>query len=101
MKPSLAALLVSVVAFSGGLAPASEKSPPYPPHMIPGSELRVLPVDAAGRQHQLSVGLPASYAKETGRRYPVVYVTDAYWDFQKLDSIRGGLVFDKVVPEFI
>ena len=61
----------------------------------------MLPVNAAGRHYQLSVGLPASYAKETGRRYPVVYVTDGYWDFQKLDAIRGSLVFDKVVPEFI
>ncbi len=101
MKPSLAASLVSIVALSGALASASEKSPSYPPHTIPGSELRVLPVNAAGRHYQLSVGLPASYAKETGRRYPVVYVTDGYWDFEKLDAIRGALVFDKVTPEFI
>jgi predicted alpha/beta superfamily hydrolase len=101
MKPSLAAALVSIGVLSGGLAAASEKAPSYPPHTIPGSELRVLPVDAAGRHYQLSIGLPASYAKETGRRYPVVYVTDAYWDFEKLDAIRGTLVFDKVVPEFI
>ncbi len=101
MKRSLAVPLVSIVALSGSLAPAAEKSPPYPPHTIPGSELRVLPPNAAGRHYQLSVGLPASYAKETGRRYPVVYVTDGYWDFEKLDAIRGTLVFDKVVPEFI
>jgi predicted alpha/beta superfamily hydrolase len=47
------------------------------------------------------VGLPASYAKETTKRYPVIYVTDGYWDFEKLSVIRGGLVFDKVAPEFI
>jgi predicted alpha/beta superfamily hydrolase len=102
MKPTLAVPLVSLaVALSAGSAPASEAAPPYPPHTIAGSELRVLPVSAAGRHYQLSVGLPASYAKETTRRYPVVYVTDGYWDFEKLDAIRGALVFDKVVPEFI
>jgi predicted alpha/beta superfamily hydrolase len=102
MKPSLAAPFLSfLVALFGGLALASEKAPSYPPHTIPGSELRVLPQNGAGRHYQLSVGLPASYAKETGRRYPVVYVTDGYWDFQKLDAIRGSLVFDKVTPEFI
>src|SRR5512135_1595248 len=102
MKPSLVApLILFPVALSGALALAAEKAPSYPPHTIPGSELRVLPANAAGRHYQLSIGLPASYAKETSRRYPVVYVTDGYWDFQKLDSIRGGLVFDKVVPEFI
>jgi predicted alpha/beta superfamily hydrolase len=102
MKPSLLASLVSLAVFSsGGLSPAAETAPARPPHTIAGSELRVLPANAASRHYQLSIGLPASYAKETGRRYPVVYVTDGYWDFQKLDAIRGGLVFDKVVPEFI
>jgi len=102
MKPSLAnPLLCLAVVLSGGLAPASEKAPSFPPHTIPGSELRALPINAAGRHYQLSVGLPASYGKEAGRRYPVVYVTDGYWDFQKLDAIRGALVFDKVTPEFI
>jgi predicted alpha/beta superfamily hydrolase len=102
MKPPLMALLVLLaIALSAGPALASDTAPSYPPHTIPGSELRVLPVNAAGRHYQLSVGLPASYAKETARHYPVVYVTDGYWDFEKLDAIRGALVFDKVVPEFI
>jgi predicted alpha/beta superfamily hydrolase len=101
MKSPITALLVPLaVALSAGLAHAAD-TPSYPPHTIPGSELRVLPVNAAGRHYQLSVGLPASYAKETARRYPVVYVTDGYWDFEKLDAIRGALVFDKVTPEFI
>ena len=102
MKPSVVAPLFALaLASSAGVAHTSEKAPLYPPHAIAGSELRVLPVNAAGRHYQLSVGLPASYSKETSRRYPVVYVTDGYWDFQKLDAIRGSLVFDKVVPEFI
>jgi predicted alpha/beta superfamily hydrolase len=102
MRPSVALPLASLaVALTAGPALAAETTPSYPPHTIPGSELRVLPVNHAGRHYQLSVGLPASYAKETARRYPVVYVTDGYWDFQKLDAIRGALVFDKVVPEFI
>jgi len=100
MRSSLTLPLASLaVVFSAGSALASETA--YPPHTIPGSELRALPVNAAGRHYQLSVGLPASYAKDTARRYPVVYVTDGYWDFEKLDAIRGCLVFDKVVPEFI
>src|SRR5512143_980601 len=102
MKPSLVApLILFPVALSGALALASEKESSYPPHTIPGSELRVLPTNGSGRHYQLSVGLPATYAKETSRRYPAVYVTDGYWDFQKLDAIRGALVFDKVTPEFI
>jgi len=100
MKTSISAVIVAV-AMSAASVLWAQSDPPYPPHAIPGSELRVLPVDEAGRHYQLSIGLPASYAEEASRRYPVVYVTDGYWDFQKLDAIRGALVFDKVVPEFI
>jgi hypothetical protein len=102
MKRSISTLIASVaVSLSAGSLLRAQSPPPYPPHAIPGSELRVLPVDEDGRHYQLSIGLPASYAEETSRRHPVVYVTDGYWDFQKLDAIRGALVFDKLVPEFI
>lgn len=95
MKSPLVLLAACLAAVSALAAPA------HPPHVIGNSELRVLSPNAAGRHYQLSVGLPASYRSQPERRYPVVYVTDGYWDFQKLDAIRGSLVFDKVVPEFI
>jgi predicted alpha/beta superfamily hydrolase len=84
-----------------GAPPAVPAQPAPPPHVIPNSEIRLLPRDEAGRHYQLHVGLPASYAKEPGRRYPVVYVTDGYWDFAKITTIHGSLVYDKVVPEFV
>lgn len=95
MKAILISFLAAVTAVTAAAAPA------YPPHAIANSELRVLPKTAAGRHYQLSVGLPASYAQNPDRRYPVVYVTDGYWDFGKLHAIHGALVFDRVVPEFI
>ncbi len=95
MKLTLAALVFVLIA---GVLPAAES---FPPHIIANSQLRVLPVNAAGRHYGLYIGLPESYGKEPGKRYPVVYVTDGYWDFEKMDTIRGCLVYDKVVPEFI
>jgi uncharacterized protein len=76
-------------------------TPPYPPHTIAGTELRELPATAQGRAYQLHVALPASYAKEPKKRYPVFFVTDGYWDFATIQSSYGGLVYDRVVPEFI
>ena len=99
MKASVAAIALLLVNLP--VAAVTSAAPTYPPHIVPNSELRVLPRNAAGRHYQLSIGLPGSYHKETAKRYPVVYVTDGYWDFQKLEAIRGALVFDKVVPEFI
>lgn len=102
MKSPLVCLgLVLCTVLPGFAAAAETAASPFPAHMIPDSELRVLPKTSAGRQYQLHVGLPASYRKEPQRRYPVVYVTDAYWDFQKITAIEGSLVYDKVVPEFI
>lgn len=80
---------------------AASSAPRFPPHTISNSELRALPTNAHGRTYQLHVGLPGSYRESPARRYPVVFVTDAYWDFQKIDAIRGALTYDKVVPEFI
>lgn len=84
----------------GGLARADD-APPFPPHTIANSQLRILPRNANGREYQLHIGLPGNYARDKDKHYPVVYVTDGYWDFEKMYIIRGCLVYDKVVPEFI
>lgn len=102
MKLPLILVVALVQPVCGAIAWAADPAKPaYPPHTIANSELRVLPRNEAGREYQLHVGLPASYAASPSRRYPVVYVTDGYWDFERLVTIRGALVYDKVVPEFI
>jgi len=73
----------------------------YAPHAIPNSLLRTLPTNADGRGYQLHIHLPASFAQEPKRRYPVLYVTDGYWDFPTLATSYDSLVYDKVLPEFI
>jgi len=84
-----------------GLIAVACRAADYPPHIIGNSELRVLEPTEHGRHYQLSVGLPASYAENTDRKYPVVFVTDGYWDFAKITTIQGGLVYDRVAPEYI
>jgi uncharacterized protein len=97
----VALLLGALLMLTGTMAVAETPSASLPGHTIARSELRVLPRDAAGRQYQLHIGLPESYATSPERRYPVVFVTDAYWDFAKIFAIEGSLVYDRVVPEFI
>ncbi len=102
MKIPVVALCLATQVLSVGVSRGAEApKAAFPPHVIGNSELRVLPRNDAGRHYQLHVGLPPSYAKETGKRYPVVFVTDAYWDFQKITAIAGSLLYDKVAPEFI
>ena len=68
---------------------------------IAGSELRSLTSSSTGRAYDIYVLLPANYAQNGDRRYPVLYVLDGQWDFKLLASVQGGLLYDKVVPEMI
>jgi len=70
-------------------------------YTVDNTEIRDLPVTEKGRHYRLYVGMPVSYTKDTSRRYPVVFVTDAYWDFIKMLGIGGALMADRVVPDFI
>jgi uncharacterized protein len=39
--------------------------------------------------------------KDATKKYPVVYILDGQWDFKLMDSVLGGLVYDKFVPQMI
>lgn len=94
-------LLISMAVASAAETPSAPPANDYPLQTIANSQLRVLGAAANGRAYQLHVGLPPSYAKQPDKKYPVVYVTDGYWDFLKMAAIRAVLINDKVVPEFI
>ena len=100
MKPLLLPLVVLALLLQPQFAHADE-APRFPPHTIGNSELRVLPTNADGRSYQLHVRLPASFAKEPRRKYPVLYLTDGYWDFPTVVASYDNMVYDKVLPEFI
>jgi len=93
---SLAVLVAAAAACRGRPAPLVGE-----PETIDHSEAHVLPRAANGRDYRITVGVPDSYAASPDRRYPVMYVTDGYWDYKLLKSIIGGLVYDKVIPEVI
>jgi predicted alpha/beta superfamily hydrolase len=71
------------------------------PETIDHSEVHVLPRSANGRDYRITVGVPDSYLTRPDQRYPVIYVTDGYWDYKLFKSIVGGLVYDKAMPEAI
>lgn len=83
------------------LSAADSSSPPFPPFTIAHTQIRTLPPTPDGRHYELDVALPESYATHPHRRYPVIYVTDGYWDFPTLQSSYANLVYDRLVPECI
>jgi hypothetical protein len=50
--------------------------------VIQNSELIDLHSEQTGRDYELIVGVPDSYAKEPERRYPVLYLLDGQWDLR-------------------
>jgi predicted alpha/beta superfamily hydrolase len=101
MKNVSAWILVLAMAVSTAFAADKAKPAKLPGYVIPQSEVHNLPRNAAGREYALFVRLPDSYTRDPAKRYPVVFVTDGYWDFQKLVSIHNPMVYDKYSPEFI
>lgn len=85
----------------GGEGGAAADQGPFPRHSLANTEVRPLPRAKGGRAYQLHVGLPESFDEEPGRRYPVLYLCDAYWDFPLVRNIVGNLRFDHAVPEMI
>jgi predicted alpha/beta superfamily hydrolase len=72
------------------------------PYEITGSEVWDVPDPVSKRDYQIFVTLPPSYADNPGRRYPVLYVTDADYAFPIIRQLARRLNIDKpVVDEFI
>jgi uncharacterized protein len=68
---------------------------------IADSEMRSLKSTHTGRDYDIYILLPADYAQNEGKIYPVLYVLDGQWDFKLYDSIYGGLYYDQFIPEMI
>jgi len=88
----------AAAALAGPLFPPAASATPY---TLANTEVRALPRSANGRSYTLYINTPASYATSPARKYPVVYLTDGYWDFHLLTWHAGNLVVDGLIPECI
>jgi len=91
--------------FLAGMAcaqpPSATRPQAFPKVTIAGSEVRTLKSTSTGRDNELYIHLPSNYDRDKTRKYPVIYILDGQWDFKLMDSVLGGLVYDKFVPETI
>jgi uncharacterized protein len=96
-----ACLSLSLVASAGAQQSPDARTPPFPAVTIPNSEVRTLKSSATGRGYDVYIHLPGGHVQNKDKKYPVLYVLDGQWDFKLLDSVYGGLLYDKFVPEMI
>lgn len=81
------ASVVSATPAPASAGPAVAASAAPAPYVLEGTEVRELPSKVLGRDYQLYVSLPADYAADRARSYPVVFVTDAPYAFPLIRSI--------------
>jgi len=96
-------LLACTLIMPYGLSWAQKAQPDksFPQVKLDNTELRPIHSSITGRDYQLYIGYPESYDQHPERTYPVVYVTDAYWSFQRMFPEGSALWYDKLVPEYI
>lgn len=81
--------------------PVDSEPAGYKAFVLNNTQIVPLQSKASGRQYELVVVLPSSYAANPGKTYPVLYYLDAYWDTPLLVSTYGNLIYDNRAPEFI
>jgi len=105
MKPSLLpATLIFCLLLGASLhcaAAGAASAPAYPPHVVPNTELRVLPRTRPDRLYQLHIALPEGLREHPETKYPVVFVADGYWTFTTVAAICANLTFGKNVPPML
>jgi predicted alpha/beta superfamily hydrolase len=99
VKKSHICQTIAVLVLVTSLASAQQSG--FPKVTIAASEVRSMHSVETGRDYDLYIHVPADYGKETSKKYPVVYILDGQWDFKLMDSVLGGLVYDKFVPQMI
>jgi uncharacterized protein len=99
MKTNLLAFLILALPV---LCVRSLETVSFPQRVILGNtELRSIHSEVTGREYLLFIGYPDAYGSHPERKYPVVYVTDGYWNFVKTCSMGSSLWYDQIVPEYI
>ena len=84
-----------------GAEPPPTSQAALQPFSIANSQIIPIESNHTGRKHELVVVLPASYAANPDRKYPVFYYLDAYWDTPMVSAVYGNLLYDNQVPEMI
>ena len=101
MKSSLRSLYLLVLCVCVVTISHPVRSAAYPAVTIHNSEVRTIKSTSTGRSYDLYVRKPVDYDKNKQQKYPVLYLLDGQWDFKLLDSVIGGLLSDKVIPDML
>jgi predicted alpha/beta superfamily hydrolase len=105
MKTTWMAALLAAALLPGCTGPVAAETAERGeglPYELKDTQVWTVPDPATGRSYQLFVSLPASYAADPSRRYPVMYVADADYGFPLIRSISRRINLEgPAIEEFI
>ena len=63
------------------------------------SHTQVIPIKdtKTGRNYELYLKLPENYSEDSGKKYPVIYYTDAMWHIEILSSSTEYMLEDVIL----
>jgi|SRR5579859_828256 len=73
----------------------------YPSASIFGTETRTIGSRHVNQEYRISIAFPRSYRSEPQKTYPVIYVTDAYWEFGVATGLTRNMALCGRFPETI
>ena len=101
MRSYLYPLLLLLAFWSSPCAAQDSDSFASGPIVLANTEKRPLTAETNDRPYLLYVCLPPNYEQDADKHYPVLYITDGYWDTATVNSMYGNLIYDEAVPEYI
>jgi predicted alpha/beta superfamily hydrolase len=91
-------VLLSVTPAANAQTPAAKSMPPQVE--IAGTQLLHLPSAITNKDYDLYISLPRGYS-DTAKTFPVLFLTDAQWDFPLVQAIYGQQYYDGFIPEMV
>ena len=91
MKKYLILVFLSCLAFTN--TQASELKP----YVMPSTFITPIKDTVSDRQYELYIKLPQGYAEDKGKKYPVIYITDAVWHIEVLSTSTPFLMPDAIL----
>ncbi len=101
MKNVLRIYIVVFMLMAADLIVAQQNgSAKIPQVEIAGSQVLHINSQVVDQEYDLYVNLPRNYS-DTNRKFPVLFLLDAQWDFPLMQALYGEQYYDGLVPDIV
>ncbi len=101
MKTKFRISVITFVLFVSGLSIAQQNETVKIPQVeIAGTQVLSINSQVVDQEYLLYINLPRNY-NDTNRKFPVLFLLDAQWDFPLMQALYGEQYYDGLVPDVV